>query len=140
MSKLVILPVADENTQPTYHLKSDYSQINFSEFNVKRDYDFEEKNPSENYSQIYITTSYTISIDNSEHFCRFDIISPFEVNKQAKDFSKEEFLKLLDYHKKYVEKYIEDRVLNFPNGFKFSMTYKDLDVDLIADKFSSLYK
>ncbi len=43
MSKLVVLPTVDNNTQPTYHLKSDYPQINFSEFNVKRDYDLEEK-------------------------------------------------------------------------------------------------
>ncbi|MFY7936777.1 MAG: hypothetical protein ACOVOQ_05335 [Flavobacterium sp.] len=54
MSKLVILPTVDKNTQPNYHLKSDYPQINFSEFNEKRDYDFEEKNSSENYSQITI--------------------------------------------------------------------------------------
>ena len=59
MSKLVILPTVDKNTQPTYHLKSDFPQINFSEFNEKRDYDFEEKNSSENYSQITIITSYS---------------------------------------------------------------------------------
>ena len=73
MTKLVILPTVDKNTQPTYHLKSEYPQINFSEFNERRDYDFEEKNSSENYSQINVVTSYTVSVNNSEHFCRFDI-------------------------------------------------------------------
>ena len=140
MSKLVVLPTVDKNTQPTYHLKLDYPQINFSEFNEKRDYDFEEKNSSENYSQIYINTSYTVSVDNSEHFCRFDIVSPFEVNIHAKDFTKEDFLKVLDYHVKYVKEYAEDRVLTFPNGLNLSLTYVDLDVNLIADTFLSEYK
>ena len=68
MTKLVILPTFDKNTQPTYHLKSEYPQTNFSEFNEKRDYDFEEKNSSENYSQITIITSYTVSVDSYDEF------------------------------------------------------------------------
>ena len=137
MSKLVISPIVDENTQPTYHLKSDYPEINFLEFNVKRDYDFEEKNSSENYSQIYIITAYTISVESSESFCRFDIVSPFEVNINAKDFTKDDFLKILNYHTKDVKEYLKGRVLNFPNGLEFPLTYVDLDVDLIADAFLS---
>ena len=139
MSKLVILPTVDKNTQPTYHLKSDFPQINFSEFNEKRDYDFEEKNSSENYSQVTAITSYTVSIDNSDYFCSFDIVSPFEVNIHAKDFTKEDFLKVLAYHANYVKEYVKDTVLTFPNGVSLSLTYVDMDVDLIADTFLSEY-
>ena len=139
MAKLVILPTVDKNTQPTYHLKSDFPQTNFSEFNERRDYDFEEKNSSENYSQVTAVTSYTVSVNNSEHFCRFDIVSPFEVNIHAKDFSKEDFLKVLAYHANYVKEYIKDIVLTFPNGVCLPLTYVDLDVDLIADTFLSEY-
>ena len=139
MANLIILPTVDKNTQPTYHLKSNYSQVDFSEFNEKRDYNFEEKNSSENYSQVTVITSYTVSVNNSEHFCRFDIVSPFEVNIHAKDFSKEDFLKVLTYHANYVKEYIKDRVLTFPNGVSLPLTYVDLDVDLIADTFLSEY-
>ena len=125
MTKLVILPTFDKNTQPTYHLKSEYPQINFSEFNEKRDYDFEEKNSSENYSQITIITSYTVSVDSSEHFCRFDIQTPMEVNIHGKDFTKDNFA---------------DKVLTFPNGFEFPLVYRDLDVNLISDTFLSKYE
>ena len=140
MSKLVILPTVDKNTQPTYHLKSDFPQINFSEFNEKRDYDFEEKNSSENYSQITIITSYTVSVDSSEYFCSFDIVSPFEVNIHVKDFTKDDFLKVLTYHENYVKEYVKDTVLTFPNGFEFPLVYRDLDVNLIADTFLSKYE
>ena len=139
MSKLVILPTVDKNTKPSYHLKSDYPKINFSEFGEKRDCDFEEKNSSENYSQITIITSYTVSVDNSEHFCRFDIQTPFEVNIHAKDFSKEDFLRLLDFHVNNSKVYFEDKVLTFPNGFEVSLVYRDLDVNLIADTLLSKY-
>ena len=140
MSKLVILPTIDKNTQPTYHLKSDYPQVNFSEFNEKRDYDFEEKNSSENYSQVTIITSYTVSVDDSEHFCRFDIRTPFEVNIHAKDFSKEDFLRLLDFHVIEIKNYLKNKVLTFPNGFELPLVYQDLDVNLISDTFLSVYK
>lgn len=139
MTKLVILPTVDKNTQPTYHLKSDYPEINFSEFNEKRDYDFEEKNSSENYSQVSTITSYTVSVENSEHFCRFNIVTPFEVNIHGKDFSKDAFLRVLDFHVEEVRKYIKDRILTFPNGFTIPLTYSDLDTNLIADTFLSEY-
>ena len=139
MSKLVILPTFDKNTQPTYHLKSDFPQINFSEFNEKRDYDFEEKNSSENYSQITIITSYTVSVDSLEHFCRFDIQTPMEVNIHGKDFTKDNFLQALDFHVNNSKDYFADKVLTFPNGFEFPLVYEDLDVNLIADTFLSKY-
>ena len=140
MSKLVILPTVVKNTQPNYHLKSDYPQIDFSEFNEKRDYDFEEKNSSENYSQITIITSYTISVDTSKHFCRFDIQTPFEVNVYTKYFSKEDFLRLLYFHVTNSKSYFENKVLTFPNGFKLPLVYQDLDVNLISDTFLSVNK
>lgn len=140
MAKLVILPTVDKNTQPTYHLKSDYPQINFLEFNEKRDYDFEEKNSSENYSQITIITSYTVSVDDSEHFCHFDIQTPFEVNIHAKDFSKEDFLRLLDFHVNNTKDYFEEKVLTFPNGFELPLVYRDLDDDFLYELFISAYK
>ena len=140
MSKLVILPTVVKNTQPNYHLKSDYPQIDFSEFNEKRDYNFEEKNSSENYSQVTVITSYIVSVDNSEHFCRFDIQTPFEVNNHAKDFSKEDFLRLLDFHVTNSKSYFKNKVLTFPNGFELSLVYQDLDVNLISDTFLSVYK
>ena len=139
MTKLVILPTVDKNTQPTYHLKSEYPQINFSEFNEKRDYDFEEKNSSENYSQITIITSYTVSVDSSEHFCRFDIQTPMEVNIHGKDFTKENFLQALGYHVNNSKEYFTDKILTFPNGFELPLAYEDLDVNLIADIFLSKY-
>lgn len=139
MAKLVILPTVDKNTQPTYHLKYDYPEINFSQFGEKRAYDFEEKNSSENYSQITTITSYTVSIDNSEHFCRFDIVTPMEVNIHAKDFTKENFLQSLDYHINNSKEYLTDKILTFPNGFKLPLVYEDLDVNLIADTFLSKY-
>ena len=139
MAKLVILPTVDKNTQPNYHLKSDYPEINFSEFNEKRDYDFEEKNSSENYSQVSTITSYTVSVENSEHFCRFDIVTPFEVNVHGKDFSKDDFLRLLGFHTSNGKNYFKDRVLTFPNGFILPLTYEDLDVNLMADTFLSEY-
>lgn len=140
MSKLAILPVFNENTQPSYFLKSEYPQVNFSEFNEKRDHDIREKNTFENYSQIYIITAYTISSEESQYFCRFDIISPFEVNKHLKEFTKADFLKALNYHVKENEVYIKGKVLSFPNGLNIPLTYSDLDVDLIADNFLLLYK
>jgi hypothetical protein len=140
MAKLVILPTVDKNTQPTYHLKSDYPQINFLEFNEKRDYYFEEKNSSENYSQITTITSYTVSIDNLEHFCRFDIVTPMEVNIHSKDFTKENFLQALDYHVNNSKEYFTDKILTFPNGFELPLVYEDLDVNLIADTFLSKYE
>ena len=140
MTKLVILPTFDKNTQPTYHLKSEYPQIDFSEFSEKRDYDFEEKNSSENYSQITIITSYTISVGNSEHFCRFDIQTPFEVNIHAKDYTKDNFLKLLDFHVENSKEYFTDKILTFPNGFELPLFYRDLDVNLITDTFLSKYE
>ena len=140
MSKLVILPTVVKNTQPNYHLKSDYPQIDFSEFNEKRDYNFEEKNSSENYSQVTVITSYTVSVDNSEHFCRFDIQTPFEVNIHTKDFSKEDFLRLLDFHVTNSKSYFDNRVLTFPNGVELPLVYRDLDVNLISDTFLSVYK
>lgn len=135
MSKLIILPTADKNNEPTYHLKSEYSEIDFSKFDEKRDYDFEEKNPSENYAQIYITTSYTISVDNSEHFCRLDIISPFEVNKHVKDFSEENFKQVLEYHIRYVKEFIDDKILTFPNSFRLELKYKEIDVENVSEIF-----
>lgn len=140
MSKLVILPAVDKNTQPTYHLKSDYPEINFSEFNEKRAYDFEEKNSSENYSQIAAVTSYTVSVDNSEYFCRFDVVTPMEVNIHTKDFTKENFLQAFDYHIKNAKEYIKDRVLTFPNGVTLPLTYVDLDTNLYPDILSPLRK
>lgn len=139
MTKLVILPTFDKNTQPTYHLKSEYPQINFSGFNEKRDYDFEEKNSSENYSQITVITSYTVSVDSSEHFCRFDIQTPMEVNINGKDFTKDNFLQALDFHVNNSKDYFADKVLTFPNGFEFPLVYEDLDVNLIADTLLSKY-
>ena len=139
MSKLVILPTVDKNTQPTYHLKSEYPQNNFSEFIEKRDYDFEEKNSSENYSQITIITSYTVSVDSLEHFCRFDIQTPMEVNIHGKDFTKENFLQALGYHVNNSKEYFTDKILTFPNGFELPLAYEDLDVNLIADIFLSKY-
>jgi hypothetical protein len=140
MSKLVILPTVYKNTQPTYHLKLDYPKINFSEFNEKSDYDFEEKKSSEKYSQVSAITSYTISIEGSEHFCRFDIVTPFEVNIHAKDFTKDSFLRLLDFHVTNSKNYLNDKVLTFPNGISLPLTYVDLDVNLIADTFLSEYR
>lgn len=139
MAKLIVSPTVDKNTQPTYHLKSDFPQIDFSQFNERRDYNFEEENSSENYSQITIITSYTVSTNDSEHFCRFDIVTPFEVNTHVKDFSKDDFLRLLDFHVEEVKKYIKGRILTFPNGFTLPLTYSDLDVNLIADTFLSVY-
>ncbi|RTY71165.1 hypothetical protein [Flavobacterium sp. LB2P53] len=139
MAKLVILPTVDKNTQPTYHLKLDFPQINFSEFYEKRDYDFEEKNSSENYSQVTTVTYYTVSVDNSEHFCRFDIQTPMEVNIHGKNFTKENFLQALDYHINNSKSYFKNKVLTFPNGVILTLTYVDLNVDLIADTFLSEY-
>ena len=61
------------------------------------------------------------------------------MNIHAKDFTKDDFLKVLTYHENYVKEYVKDTVLTFPNGVSLPLTYVDMDVDLIADTFLSEY-
>ena len=63
-----------------------------------------------------------------------------EVNIHGKDFTKENFLQVLDFHADNSKNYFIDKILIFPNGFELPLVYRDLDVDVVSDTFLSKYE
>lgn len=135
MSKTVVLiPIHAEYAHPSYHLKSEYSEINFSEFNEKRNCDIREKETNDgNYHKVSLVTEYTVSLDESDYFCRFDIISPFESNKSKNDFTKEDFEKALNFHVNDVKDYINSLELDFPDGIKHNLNFQSMDTQKLSE-------
>jgi len=136
---LIAMPTVAKHSHPSYHLKSEFPTLDFSEFNVRRDFSFEQKySEDENYAQTSVITTYAVSVEESMYYCEFTIETPFETNKHTKLFTKEDFENLLNFHNADCKDFVDDKALVFPEGIPLVLKYQDIKVGKISESFLSL--
>jgi len=115
-NRFVCMPTIVKTSDITFHKKSEYPNINFdNQEQIAYSYFFKET-PNSNLHQITIISEYTYTSKYSDYFCRFDIHSPFEINKYINDLTKEDFDKLSKYHIQNTQQTINIETLDFPDS------------------------
>ena len=93
-NRFVCIPTIVKTSDITLHKKSENPNAKFNDDEqIAYSYFFKET-PNSNFHQITIISEYTYTSKGSDYFYRFDIHSPFEINKYINDLTKEDFDKL----------------------------------------------
>jgi hypothetical protein len=115
-SKFIFLPTFTKKSDITFHKKSDYPKIDF-DFTEKVNYSYQFKEtPNSSLHQIFIRSEYTWTSEETNLFCRFDIVSPFEINKYVIDLSKDDFNELAKIHIENCKEVFDFSNITFPDG------------------------
>lgn len=130
--KFIFLPTFVKKSDVTFHKKEDYKNVdyNFTE-RTQYSYEFKETHNS-NLHQVFIKSEYTFTTEETDYFCRFDIISPFEINRYVIDLNKEHFQELAEVHIQNTKEEFNLNIITFPDGYNLQTENDNVNSEYIA--------